>query len=511
MDLPLRQLRVDDLSLEEKVGQMLCFAFHGTEYNEQLETQIKELKLGGVIHFARNIINNEQVKKLNADIQKNADIPMFIGIDQEGGMVLRVTDGITPFPGAMAFSASGESNYSVCKYVGNDLKYLGFNMDYAPVGDVNNNPMNPVINSRSYSDDPYLVSKYVIDGFKGFQDSLVIPTVKHFPGHGDTSVDSHLSMPTVNKDLEELEKVEFVPFYEAIKNGVDGIMAAHIVYSKIDDIYPATLSKKIITGILKEKMGFKGLIVTDSLTMGAINNNYTKGEIVELACNAGIDMLIFCGKADINDQREIYNEFLERAKDGRISIDRVNESVQKILEYKNKYQITNLPKEISSKECFDEAINVSLKSVTLVEDKKGLVTKKDLKTLILFPKIKLSSLVDNENDGYKTLGSFMKTDEVIYDEELENIDYIVEKTKEYDKIVMCTYNVKKDDYQTKLFNSLNKDKVIVVSMRSPYDYMYLNDLNAYICIYEATNLSLSSLAKCLNFEYEFKGKLPIKK
>lgn len=511
MDLPLRQLRVENLTLEEKVGQMLCFAFHGTEYNEQLDTQIKKLKLGGVIHFARNIINIEQVKKLNQDIQDNAEIPMFIGTDQEGGMVLRVTDGITPFPGAMAFSASGESNYNVCKNVGNDLKYLGFNMAYAPVGDVNNNPLNPVINSRSYSDDPDLVSKYVIDGFRGFQDSLVIPSAKHFPGHGDTSVDSHLSMPTVDKEYSELEKVEFVPFKKAIDAGIDGIMAAHVVYPAIDDIYPATLSKKVITGILKEKMGYKGLIITDSLTMGAINNNYTKGEIVELAANAGIDILIFCGRADINDQIEIYNEFLERAKDGRISIDRINESVEKILKYKEKYQIITLPEKLSDESAHKEAIDISRKSVTLDFDTLGITKKKTSNQLILFPEIKLSSLVDNDKNGYKTLGSFMGCDEILFNDELNNLQQIIEKSEKYDKIIMCTYNVKKNDYYVKLFDSLDKNKTIVVSMRSPYDYMYLQDLNAYICIYEATNLSLSSLAECLNFQCEFKGKLPIKK
>lgn len=515
VDLPLRQYKLENLTIEEKVGQMLCFAFHGTEYNEQLEKQIKDLHVGGVIHFARNITSNEQVKKLNSDIQENCKIPLFIGVDQEGGMVLRVTEGITPFPGAMSFAASRRSNYNVCKYVGNDLKHLGFNMVFAPCADVNNNPYNPVINSRSYSDDPKIVSEYVISSFKGFQDSLIIPTAKHFPGHGDTSVDSHLSLPTVGKDLNELENLEFVPFKDAVDNGIDGIMASHVLYPAVDDIYPASLSKKIITGILKEKMGFKGLIVTDSLTMGAINNNYSKREIVELAANAGIDLLIFCGKADINDQREIFNEFVSLVKDGKISIDRVNESVKKILEYKEKYQITNLPINLTSKENMKEAIEISFESITLDFDKYGLLDNENLKNnLILFPEIKLSSLVDNDSNGYQTLGKFVNKDnyhEIVFNENLENLQEIIEKSSQYDKIIMCTYNVKENDYYTKLFSYLPKEKVIVVSMRSPYDCMYLDGLSAYICIYEATNLSLNSLSRRLQDGFKNKsGKLPVK-
>ena len=516
MDLPLQQLTADDLTIEEKVGQMLCFAFHGTEYNEQLDRQLKDLKVGGSIFFLRNIENNEQVKKLNKDLQDNAKIPLFIGLDQEGGTVLRITEGITPFPGAMAFSASGRSNYNVCKSVGHDLRSLGFNMVFAPVADVNNNSLNPVINSRSYSDDPEVVSKYVIDAFKGFQDSLVLPTVKHFPGHGDTSVDSHLSLPTVTKEKEELEKIELAPFKAAIKNGIDGVMVAHIVFDKVDSIYPSTLSKKIITEILREEMQFKGLVVTDSLTMGAINNNYSKGEIVEYAVNAGIDLLIFCGKADIEEQTFIYNEFLRKIKEGKISINRVNESVNRLLDYKKKYQCDDMSfseeKLVINEEYVKEALDISNESITLVEDKQKLFPlKEDDKTLIIFPKIKLFSLVDNANENYKTLSSFFEKDEIIFDSELENLSEIIEKSKNYDKIILCTYNVQKDDHYTKVFNAIDKNKTIVVSMRSPYDYLYLNDLSTYICIYEATSLSLTSLSNCLSSKNQFKGKLPIKK
>ena len=198
---------LENLSIEEKIGQMLMFAFHGTKYNEQLDYQLKKLHVGGIIHFARNISDDiELVKKLNEDIQRGSKYPVFIGVDQEGGMVTRIAN-ITPFPGAMTLSATQSDITDICYYEANDLKRLGFNMNFAPVADVNNNPLNPVISSRSYSDDPKIVAKYVIEAYKGFEKAGVLATLKHFPGHGDVSVDSHLSMPYVSKDINELEKV----------------------------------------------------------------------------------------------------------------------------------------------------------------------------------------------------------------------------------------------------------------------------------------------------------------
>lgn len=510
------------LSIEEKVGQMLMFAFHGTEFNDQLKTQMDEFHLGGVIHFARNIIEPNQVLKLNKDIQEYSKYPMFIGVDQEGGIVQRITKGTTPFPGAMALSATQQNIRKLHSYIGEDLKRMNYNMVFAPVADINNNPMNPVINSRSYSDDPNIVSKYVIDAFNGFQDANILPTVKHFPGHGDTSVDSHVSLPMVNKSKEEIESLELIPFKEAIDAGIDGVMVAHIVYPAYDNIYPSTLSKTIVTDVLRQKLGFKGLVVTDSLTMGAINNNYTKKEIVTLAANAGIDLLIFCGKADIAEQREIFQGFVQSVKEGNIPLEKIDESVLRILEFKEKY--CNIPNQeyiYPTKEKIELGNNLSLNSITLVKDGNLLPIKTLIdndvfeNTLVIFPKIKLFSLVDNEVNDYVTLGNCLKKhnvnlDEIIISAEEFNLSFIKERALSYDKIIMATYNVCKDDYQTKVFNCLPKDKVTVVAMRSPYDIYHLEGLESYICIYEASDLALNNLALCLVGKERFLGKLPVK-
>lgn len=217
-------------------------------------------------------------------------------------MVQRLTEGLTPLPGAMTMaaalaSASADTRektiYEMTKTVGQNLKCLGFNVNFAPVGDINNNINNPVINSRSYGDDPNKVAQMVIPAFKGFQDSGILPTIKHFPGHGNTSVDSHIGLPRVFSSQEAVSKMELVPFKQAIKAGIDGVMISHIVYEAYDQIYPATLSQAIITDLLKKELAFSGLIVTDSLTMGAIHSSFDVDTVLTQAVNAGNDLLIF--------------------------------------------------------------------------------------------------------------------------------------------------------------------------------------------------------------------------
>ncbi len=504
-------MNIKKMTLEEKIGQMLCFAFNGTEYNEQLDAQIKRLKVGGVIYFAKNITSPFQAADLNERLQKEAKIPLFTCIDQEGGSVLRVMEKITPFPGAMGLAATGKNIRNLCYNVAKDLKNIGFNLNHAPVADVNNNPLNPVINSRSYSDDPQVVAKYVCEAFKGFQDAGVLPTIKHFPGHGNTSQDSHLLMPSLDSSLEEMKEVELVPFQKAFDEGIDGVMVSHVLYKALDETHPATLSHNIMTTLLQEQMGFQGLIVTDSLSMGAIEKNYNNEQIIDLCVNGGVDMMIFCGAARLEDQEEIFKKFVSMVNEGIISEARINHSVEKILRLKEKYCSDKVDiSGLAPKDAVREAEQLSIESVSLVKNNRMLPFKKEDKVLILFPEIKLFSLVDNENQKYKTLSAYYHQDEIIYNRELNNLALIKEKANQYDKIVLATYNVSKGDYQMQLFQALSKEKTVVVSLRSPYDIMHMGEVENYICLYEATPLSLSSLAKCLCGEAPFTGKVPVK-
>lgn len=496
---------ISQLTIEEKIGQMLCFAFHGTTCNDQLITLVKENKIGNIIHFARNIENIKQVKKLNKDIQSLAKIPVFISLDQEGGMVRRVMSDITYLPGAMALAATSRQKiYDVCYHAGVDLKALGFNVNYAPVGDVNNNPLNPVINSRSYSDDPQVVSDCVCDAFQGFQDALILPTIKHFPGHGDTNVDSHLGLPVVSKTLEELEKGELVPFKKAIDKGIDGVMISHILYSQLDNEYPSSLSYQVITKLLKEKLGFNGLITTDSLTMAAIWERYSLEEIVLNGINAGNDVLVFCGEAKLSTQLEIIETFKRLVMTNKITMERIDESVSKILRLKEKY----CNKEVYKKKIISSQTLVN-ESITKVKSNNLLPLNKSDRILIIFPKINLASLVDNENNTYESLGKYLPYEEIIIDEKNYDVKKIMQLQAKYDKIIMATYNVKAHDFQEEVFNVLDKTKVIVIALRSPYDICHLAGVKEYLCTYDCTKESLQAVSEKL-ITNEFFGKLPIK-
>ena len=251
---------IDKLTIDEKIGQLIMCGFDALELNDHIINLIKNYHVGNVILFTRNVKSMKQVFELNKNLQKlalkNLGIPLLISIDQEGGMVTRIKNEATFFPGAMTIASSNnlDNAYLSGKYMGEELINLGINMNLAPSLDVNNNPLNPVIGVRSYSDDPKVVSEFGIMTIKGLQEN-VIATAKHFPGHGDTQVDSHLALPEINYGKKRLEAIELYPFKNAIKNGVKAIMSSHINFpAYTEDNLPTTLSKKCLTGLLREEL-----------------------------------------------------------------------------------------------------------------------------------------------------------------------------------------------------------------------------------------------------------------
>jgi beta-N-acetylhexosaminidase len=300
---------VENMTIDEKVGQMLMPDFRNwqkqgetkatgfIEMNSEVASIIKKYHLGGVILFAENVVDTEQTVRLTDGLQMaSPDLPLFITIDQEGGIVTRLQTG-TNLPGNMALGAARNGNYAyqTGEIIGKELSSLGINVNFGPSVDVNNNPGNPVIGVRSFSSDPELVSKLGIQTIKGLQNQNMIATTKHFPGHGDTAVDSHYGLPLVSHDKERLRSIELVPFQKAIDAGVDMMMTAHVQFPAFDDttyiskndgqeiMVPATLSHKVITGLLREEMGFDGVVVTDALNMKAIADNFGQEEAVVLA------------------------------------------------------------------------------------------------------------------------------------------------------------------------------------------------------------------------------------
>ena len=259
---------IKDLTLEEKLGQLLVIGFHETLLTDELKVLIRKYKFGNFVLFARNVENRAQLEKLTRDIHEEVmnsiGIMPFIAIDQEGGNTVRIMDKSTFYPGSMTLAATDISNAeTVGHLMGKHLISLGINMNYAPVLDINNNPKNPIIGIRSFSDTPEVVSKYGIEVIKGMQSEGVIATGKHFPGHGDVEIDSHKGLPILPFDKERLYNMELKPFIGAIDNGLKNIMTAHIIFQEVDKENPATISEDILKGILRDELNFKGLITSD--------------------------------------------------------------------------------------------------------------------------------------------------------------------------------------------------------------------------------------------------------
>ena len=515
---------IKQLTLEEKVGQMIGLAFYGTEYSEELKMQVEELKAGLIIYFKDNCESPKQVFELNKIINSKSKIPPFLALDQEGGMVARVTEGIVQSPGAMAISASGKTEYAykLAYNMGKDLVKLGFNFNFAPVGDINNNPNNPVINVRSYSDNPDVVCKYVKEAVKGYQDAGMMTSIKHFPGHGDTVVDTHLGLAKVDFDRERLYNMELKPFLLAKKENLPGIMAAHVMYTKYDDEFPTTLSKKVITGLLREEIGYDGLVVTDSLTMKAVFDNFSLEEIVYNTMNSGCDILLMCGARKVEMQKEFRDIAVRLVKEGKISESHIDECVIRILKYKEMFNVGNMADsfddikdDINNEEQVLFSKKVSEESITELKNQNNLypLTNKE-KILVVFPKIKVVTLVEDENKNLMSLFDFMSipTDRhyINIDPTKEEQDELLSKIDQYDKVVYCSYNACFNPTQAELINNIDPLKLIVCAIRTPYDIRVLPNVQAYICSYEATPLSLASLAKVLTGEIKAKGVLPVK-
>lgn len=347
--------KVDSMSLDEKIGQLFIVGFEGEEINDEIVDLVRNQKVGGLIYFSRNVVDSDQIINLNNEIRAiEKDIPLFISVDEEGGLVSRVPKEFTKLPSSGYIGEFDDENlsYNVGKIIAKELKSLGFNMDFAPVLDIDSNPNNTVIGERAFGNNADIVSRLGIKAMEGLKDGDIIPVVKHFPGHGDTEVDSHYGLPIVTKTLEELNNLEFVPFKNAIDSGADVVMVSSIVLSSIDSEYPATMSKKVITDILRDKLKFDGIIVTDDMTMGAIIDNYNLTDAVIMSINAGSDIVLVCHGYD-----DIINSIVavkDAVSSNIISEERIDESVYRILKLKEKYNINS---DLTSKPIDIEGIN----------------------------------------------------------------------------------------------------------------------------------------------------------
>ncbi|MEO3859289.1 beta-N-acetylhexosaminidase [Acrocarpospora sp. B8E8] len=339
---------IQRMTVEEKVGQLFMPVLYGSRADApHQENQarfgvgtpaqvIKKFHLGGMILFpgTGNIVDAKQLAQLTAGLRAaSPDVPFLIGVDQENGLVSRLGDLVTKLPGAQTLGETGNpaNARAAAKITGTELRALGISMDFAPVADVNVNPKNPVIGPRAYGSDPDLVADMVSAAVKGFHDSGIAATAKHFPGHGDTATDSHTALPVIRHTRAEWERLDAPPFRAAITSGVDAIMTAHILMPRLDSSGdPATLSKKILTGLLRNELGFKGVISTDALNMEGVRAKYGDSEVAVRAILAGADILLMPP-----DLPTAYEAILTAINSGRISQTRLNQSVRRILKLKS--------------------------------------------------------------------------------------------------------------------------------------------------------------------------------
>ena len=366
------------MSTEQKVSQLLVAGIEGTQLGQDAVQAVQDYQVGGVILFGRNVESAWQLAELTNGLKDlNGDYtPLFLCVDQEGGRVDRMPPEVERTPSAWSVGQTLDTEGVGAAYgalLAEECAAFGFNMDFAPSLDIWSNPDNTVIGDRAFGNDWEWTAFFGMSAVESMEEQGgVIPVVKHFPGHGDTSVDSHVALPVVDKSLEELWQSELVPFNMALNQedyfgaqagpSAPAVMVAHILLSQVDPDYPASLSHRVVTGLLREEMGFDGVVCTDDLTMGAVSNTYGMGEAAVLAVEAGCDLLLVCHGAD--NLTAARDALLEAVDSGRLSPERLDESVKRILSLKAEYGLTNDPVDTPDVDALNARIGALTEQIT---------------------------------------------------------------------------------------------------------------------------------------------------
>lgn len=334
---------LNKLSTEEKIGQLVLLGLEGTTPDATVRSFIEEAHVGGFIFYKDNIQDVRQALGLFNDLKQlnreHAQIPLLLSIDEEGGKVSRMPQEFDGLPTARKIGDAGSEELAkqVGGILGRELGDFGLNMNFAPVLDVNSNPNNPVIGNRAFGTKPDIVSQMGIAVMKGIREQGVIPVVKHFPGHGDTSVDSHLGLPVVEHDLNRLRELELIPFTRAIDEGADVVMIAHLLLPKLDPDHPASFSQVTIHDLLRQELGFTGVVISDDMTMGAITEHYDIGEAAVQFIQAGGNIVLV--GHDYDKGKQVLQAIHKAVDEGQITPDMLDQRVYSILELKRKYKL----------------------------------------------------------------------------------------------------------------------------------------------------------------------------
>ncbi|MFD5105891.1 glycoside hydrolase family 3 protein [Streptomyces cinereoruber] len=546
-DRRLRRI-VDRMSLEEKVGQLFVMRVYGHSATApdqaDVDANLAEIgvrtaaelvaryHVGGIIYFtwAHNTRDPQQIADLSNGIQQAAlaqptPVPVLISTDQEHGIVCRVGEPATLLPGAMALGA-GRSHADArraAEIAGTELAALGIRQNYAPVADVNVNPANPVIGVRSFGSDPRAVAGLVAAQVKGYRRAGVAATSKHFPGHGDTAVDSHYGLPTITHTREQWEELDAPPFRSAIAAGIDSIMTAHIVVPALDPGEdPATLSRPILTGILRERLGYDGVVVTDALGMEGVRTKYGDERVPVLALKAGVDQLLNPPKLDV-----AWNAVLNAVRTGELTEARLDESILRILRLKAKLGLfrrayvtrAGVERVVGSKAHLAQADRIAEATTTLLLNEGGLLPLRPSRhRSVLVVGADPASPSGTTGPPTTTLAAALR--ELGFTATAlptgtapttTKIDEAVAAAAGKDVVVVGTYNVTATSTQRTLVARLAATgvPVVTVAIRNPYDVAHLTGQRATLAAYSWTDVELRAAVRVLAGRAEPRGRLPV--
>lgn len=511
-----RQKSIDDiissLSIDQKLSQLFVAGYYGLEIPAQLLSWIDN-HLGGVIYFKENIAGVDDIARKNMSLQAVSPLGLFIAVDQEGGQVERIS-GASQIPSAMALSATNNMDYITIanELLARELHLAGFNLNFTPVLDVNTCRDNPVIGIRSFGESTEVVSNCGLKVIEAMRKHQVIPVAKHFPGHGPVNLDSHLNLPVCNLSAEELMETHLPPFCRAIDNNIEMIMISHVAYTAYNGVenIPASLSYEVIELLLRNKLAYQGLIITDDLNMKAISSGITIEEAAVRALQAGVDILLY---RNFEDAILAYKQILFEIEMGNISEDIINKSLKKILTLKHRYKIKNacyhyqkeqIEKEINKvdlQNIFDQSITVfkkseidfSRKTIVLSVDKNNLVHYKNE------PEWLLSSLLNGVQE-YKIPLKPSK----------EDIQRVLNVIKPFDNIIFISYNACFNLEQEDLIRIIpDKHSLYLLAAGSPFDILLAPEAKLLAMTYGYGNSSLKAFARFLLSEIDSHKHSPI--
>ncbi|WP_235017689.1 glycoside hydrolase family 3 protein [Thermomonospora echinospora] len=478
---------VKEMSLEQKVGQLFVPTFADRAAAEQL---IKRYHVGGLIYFPGNARDPEQTARLSNALQRASRIPLLLSVDEEQGLVTRLSY-VTRLPGNMALGATAKPELArkAAEVTGAELRAVGINQNYAPVADVNVDPANPVIGVRSFGSDPALVSRMLGGAIQGYKDAGVAATAKHFPGHGDTGTDSHTGLPVIDHSRAEWERVDAPPFRAAVQNGVDAIMTAHIVVPGLDDSGdPATMSRTVLTGLLRDQLGYRGVVVTDSLSMAGARQKYGAPQAAVRAVRAGADQLLMPPNL-----AQAHAAVLAAVRQGTISRQRLDESVTRILRMKAQRGLfgdvqvdpERAGRTIRSDAHRKVARQVAERSITLVRNKGGLLPLRGKRVHVTGPHA-------------ETLAAALR----------ERGVQVAASPGAADVVVVTTLNA--GAATAAQIGRAGGRPVVVAALGLPYDLAYADAARAALATYSSGKASLNALARVLTGQVKPTGRLPVK-